>query len=92
MQSSKIWPFPTLSISHYKLKKQKEDVYEQDIQQQEEGKGLNKEFLLIISHVLKPLKEHPKIYLALYEVFEIQEKSTIQAISPKELQTYPQVH
>ena len=42
MESSKIWPFRTLSVTHYRLEKQKEDVYERDIQQQEEGKGLNR--------------------------------------------------
>ena len=40
MESSKIWPFRTLSVTHYRFEKQKEDVYERDIQQ-EEGKGLN---------------------------------------------------
>ena len=42
MESSKILPFRTLSVTHYRLEKQREDVYERDIQQQEEGKGLNR--------------------------------------------------
>jgi len=41
MESSKIWPLRTLSVTHYRLEKQREDVYKRDIQQQEEGKGLN---------------------------------------------------
>ena len=42
--------------------------------------------------VLKPLKERLITYLVLYEVFEIQEKNTIQVIFPKELQTDPPAH
>jgi len=42
MESSKILPFRTLSVTHYRLEKKREDVYERDIQQQGEGKGLNR--------------------------------------------------
>ena len=42
MESSKILLFQTLYVTPYRLKKQREDVYERDIQQQEEGKELNR--------------------------------------------------
>ena len=42
MKSSKILPFQTLSITHYKLKKQKKNIYKQNIQQQKKKKKLNK--------------------------------------------------
>ena len=42
MELSKIWPFQILFITHYRLEKQREDVYERDIKQQEEGIGLNR--------------------------------------------------
>ena len=41
--SIKIWPFLTLSVTHYRLEKERSDVYERDIKQEEEGrKGLNR--------------------------------------------------
>ena len=45
MESSKILFFQTLYVTHYRLEKQREDVYERDIQQQEEGKELNRRIL-----------------------------------------------
>jgi len=36
--SIKIWPFLTLSVTHYRLEKERSDVYERDIKQEEEGR------------------------------------------------------
>jgi hypothetical protein len=41
IESSKIWHFRTLSVTRYRLGKQRENGYGQDILQQE-GKGLKK--------------------------------------------------
>ena len=41
-KSSKVWPFRILSVIHYRRKKQREYMYKRDIQQEEEGKGLNR--------------------------------------------------
>ena len=43
MESSNIWPFLTLSVTHYRLEKQRKDVYKWDILQQQEEKWLKKE-------------------------------------------------
>lgn len=34
--------FQILSVTHYRLEKQREDVYKRDIQQQDQGIGLNR--------------------------------------------------
>ena len=49
-----------IRMTHYRFEKQKEDVYERDIQQQEEGKGLNRGTTkhLAISDVSIPTVTH----------------------------------